>query len=247
LIPDQADLIHNTDWHALIILDACRYDCFENQYQKYLKGKLIKVASAGSHTKQWLPRTWPDWYDLIYISAIPYINSVGYRVRGFSAVEHFREIIDVWNFGYDETIGWTPPRAVNNAVLEIAGKDRMIIHYGQPHGPYIGRTKIFTRPSMFRFRDELLGIPHNPISLFPAREPQTKTREERQQAMFNAYKETLDLVLEKVAEILPALDGLVIVTSDHGELMGERGRWGGHIRGWDIPALRHVPWLEVDE
>jgi len=41
------------------------------------------------------------------------------------------------------------------------------------------------------------------------------------------------------------LEGEIIVTADHGELLGENGEWG-HPIGSEKPALRGVPWLEVN-
>lgn len=246
MLPEQFDLIHAMDWQTLIILDACRFDCFEAQYGEYLKGKLTRVRSAGLETKQWLRFTWKDWYELVYISANPYINSVGYAVRGWKAIDHFREIVDVWNFGYDEDIGWIPPRAVNKAVLDRAGDDRMVVHYVQPHGPYIGRTGVFTRTSKFKLRDEMLGLPDLPAKRKGGNSPVARTREDKNRAIVAAYRETLDLVLERVSEIIPILEGKTIVSSDHGEIMGECGRYGGHMKAWEIPGLREVPWLEVE-
>ncbi|KXA93239.1 hypothetical protein AKJ64_01105 [candidate division MSBL1 archaeon SCGC-AAA259E17] len=53
----QKYLIEKKDWNCLIILDACRYDFFESNYDEYLNGKLRKVISEGTNTSQWLKRT----------------------------------------------------------------------------------------------------------------------------------------------------------------------------------------------
>ena len=61
-----------------------------------------------------------------------------------------------------------------------------------------------------------------------------------------AYEETLDLVLERVSEINPHLNGRIVVTTDHGELLGEDGVWG-HPLNSDHPALWEIPWFEVEK
>ena len=55
---EQYDLIHESDFDTLIILDAQRFDFFK-KYSKF-KGKLIKAHSKAAHTYEWLEKTFPD-------------------------------------------------------------------------------------------------------------------------------------------------------------------------------------------
>ena len=66
-----------------------------------------------------------------------------------------------------------------------------------------------------------------------------------------AYRENLDLVLPHVEALLETLSGKSVVTSDHGNLVGERGfpipiRMYGHPRGLHHEELLSVPWLESE-
>ncbi|GAA0278304.1 hypothetical protein GCM10009000_111890 [Halobacterium noricense] len=70
-------------------------------------------------------------------------------------------------------------------------------------------------------------------------------RDGTREAAMDLYEENLHLVLETVADVIPRLDGKVVVTADHGEAFGEQGVWEHHIET-HIPALVEVPWLEVD-
>lgn len=45
---DQGKSITQGDWKNLIVLDACRFDYFENSYSDYLEGDLIKAKSPVS-------------------------------------------------------------------------------------------------------------------------------------------------------------------------------------------------------
>lgn len=133
------------DWDNLIILDGCRYDFFAKVYKDYLDGKLEKRKSPGSCTGEWLVKTFPGSYDITYISANPYINSYGIPLKkcnpkysySWKATEHFRKIIDVWKFGWDENLETVHPERVNKAYLSNQHGNRMIIHYMQPHPPYL--------------------------------------------------------------------------------------------------------------
>jgi len=61
-----------------------------------------------------------------------------------------------------------------------------------------------------------------------------------------AYSDNLEIVLKCVAELVMNLSGKVIVTADHGELLGEGGRYGHPMRSSD-PILLEVPWLVIDK
>ncbi|KXB07802.1 hypothetical protein AKJ55_01930 [candidate division MSBL1 archaeon SCGC-AAA382M17] len=51
---DQKDLIEKRDWDCLILLDACRYDYFEDIHDNYFEGQLQKADSGASATGTWL-------------------------------------------------------------------------------------------------------------------------------------------------------------------------------------------------
>ena len=59
-----------------------------------------------------------------------------------------------------------------------------------------------------------------------------------------AYIENLIIVLEHVAFLVKNLSGTIVITSDHGELLGEKGKFS-HPCGETEPILREVPWFKV--
>ncbi len=151
--------INEEDWDNLIILDACRFDFFKKVYKDYLDGKLEKRISKGSNTGEWLVKTFPNKYDYTYVSASPYINSYGvplnkcssaYRSFFWNAIEHFSKIIDVWEFGYTKEFDTIHPREVNIAYLSNKDNNKTIIHYMQPHQPYLSYKGIFENSYMVK-------------------------------------------------------------------------------------------------
>jgi hypothetical protein len=60
-----------------------------------------------------------------------------------------------------------------------------------------------------------------------------------------AYEATLKRTLAQVAVLLRHLTGKIIITSDHGELLGE-GRRYAHPYGSLDPTLIEVPWLVIE-
>lgn len=130
----------NDKWDYLIVLDACRFDYFSHLYRHFFDGDLSKVFSVGSHTLEWRVNTFREYHeDIIYVSANAYINSIG-EIAGFDARKHFYKVVDVWHFGWDEELGTVHPETVTKVALSLKDKypdKRLIIHYLQPHAPYI--------------------------------------------------------------------------------------------------------------
>ena len=136
------DMFKNDDWSILIILDACRFDYFSCFYKYFFDGVLTKVFSLGSHTSEWCINTFREYYDdIVYISANPFINSLC-KTGGFSAKDHFYKVIDVWDFGWSDKLGTVHPEVVTYTALRLKNRypgKRFIVHYLQPHAPYISQ------------------------------------------------------------------------------------------------------------
>lgn len=143
-------------WDYLMILDACRYDYFAGLVQHYISGELERRASPATGTLAWCMKSFGSYYpNVIYVSGNPYINSKT-EVHGFDAKRHFYRIIDVWKSGWDERLGTVPPGEINRAALssiQAFPEKRFIIHYLQPHAPYISQNFFlqgFPTPSTVR-------------------------------------------------------------------------------------------------
>jgi len=232
----QLKLIHSSDWDNLIVLDDCRFDFFAREYKEFLKGRLIEAISPATCTKGWLEACWSidAMHDITYISGSPYITSVERaRTRDLSCwtTKQFTRVIDVWTTGMDKSLEAVPPWAINEATKKGFGEGRHIIHYLQPHIPFIAKFQMDNKT-------------WNPLEITWG-----KATFEMRRA---AYRANLRLVLKHVAELLPLLKGKTVVTSDHGELLGESAYGGdslkvyGHRCYWTNPVLFRVPWLKVE-
>jgi hypothetical protein len=120
------------------------------------------------------------------------------------------------------------------AAAEEYPNKRLIIHYLQPHAPYVGPTGVEQLPTEYLNFWTSFEEGKFDISLDKAK---------------MAYRENLELVLPYVAELLSELGGKTVVTADHGELLGERDRpipvrQYGHPSNRFLRPLIEVPWLE---
>ena len=141
-------------------------------------------------------------------------------------------------------MGTVHPVQINKTVLKYVRRypnKRFIIHYLQPHAPYIGRTKIVGTEIKPKRRTAKLKT-----KVVIGLEKLMRERKIPINILRKAYEDNLKLVLEEARKLIEYLDGKIIVTSDHGECLGE---WliYGHPRAIYIKELMEVPWLIIDK
>ncbi len=273
--------VNEEEWNYLIILDACRYDIFKEVYSEFLCGNLNKRKSPGSSTTDWLEKSFTENYDYLYISGNPFINSSGHSLSQVStgyysdwkATDHFSEIVDSWKLDWNneyETV--LPEDITKRAVRHLDDKRKTIIHYMQPHRPYIkgdveieniGLRRAFEKAAYNqtlkeKMKSEVLSALYSlwkrldistqfRIKRFLGKEAKTEKfiLEGGKEKILEYYRQNLREALRWIKKLLPYLDGKVIITADHGEAFGEDGIWWHEYRE-NSPILLEVPWFEVD-
>lgn len=233
------------DWDDLIILDACRYDQFERL--NGLSGDLESRISLGSATPEFLSRNFAGetHHDTVYVTGNPMYRHVGLD-------DTFHATRDVWRTDWDEETRTVRPEPMVEATLaarETYPKKRIISHFMQPHYPFIGPKGREITHSGAEWTKRLVedgeGSRDDPTVWNLA-----ATGEIDDETARAAYDENLDVVMPHVRSLLESTDGRTVVTSDHGNLTGERiapldGRRYGHPWGTYVDELREVPWLVV--
>lgn len=215
--PEGVD-IFSEDWDVLILLDACRYDAFEEHAD--LPGTLESRISRGSSSVEFVHGNFAErrLHDVVYVSANDWYAKLHDSI---DAEVHAHEYVDI------------DPDIVTDTALEYAKRypnKRLLVHYMQPHFPYLAP------------RWDGVFVPDGDL-LTTYRESDV-THEQ----MWEAYRDNLHLVLDEVRTLFDQLTGKIVVSSDHGELLGDREapipiRRYGHPRGIYIEELVKVPWL----
>lgn len=234
------------DWDYLLILDACRHDAFEKL--NTIPGRYEVKRSLGSSTPGWLRENFPSYYeDIAYVSANPFLSNI--KLEGFKATDHFPLVEKVWDYGWDEELNTVPPEEVRKATLKVkeeAPEKRKIVHFLQPHAPWIGET---------RLSGEDLGVsfPTGLSWLGGVRKGSRKglwgkliEMDIDLNLVKKAYQDNLRLVLEEVEKLIEDLEGRIVISSDHGECFGEKFILE-HPPGVYVEELVKVPWLVIDK
>lgn len=130
-------------------------------------------------------------------------------------------------------IGTTPlPEEVTDAAI-YTGRNRdpsrLIIHYMQPHEPYIHEREGASLPEIHKSPFDSL-----------------KEGETTVQEICDAYLGNLREVLDSVERLLKNIEApRVAITADHGELFGEWGMYT-HPAAFPHPNVRKVPWATTE-
>ncbi len=234
-------LVSRLDWDTLIVLDACRHDSFCSVF-----GPVPSMFSPGSDTHQWAFRNFVgrragDVSDVLLVTASPLLTRSYFEMQKWAFP--FRGSVDVWRDGWSEEFNTVLPREVFDAALRESDGGRILVHFMQPHAPFlpvgfdaaggesgVGFRELRSDSIVRRFRTVWDDLEAGRIGVVDARA---------------GYLSNVQVAVKWALRLLEGRDGKTIITSDHGNLFGEYGLYG-HPRGLYVPELLKVPLLEVD-
>jgi hypothetical protein len=235
--------VSEESWDTLVVLDACRADLFEevsdlDEFDHYEVKK-----SLGSGTPEWTRKNFNGQAqtDTIYITGNPVVS----RWVGTA----FAEFVEVWRDHFDPELGTVPAEAVTKAAVRVREEHpnkRLIVHYLQPHYPFINDPEL--RFTTFEGTDEfdVSGVQSGASDIWEAVGLGLVKPEEARAG----YRRNLQYVLDAIDPLLESSPGKVVITSDHGNAIGERARpipmkLYGHPTRIHHPVLRDVPWAKI--
>jgi hypothetical protein len=229
-------------WEVCIIFDACRFDLFKKY--NILNGVLEKAYSPGSSTSEWFLKSFKGRYfpNITYISANPMVSNVLVKKR--LGKLPFNKIIDLWKEGWSEEKGTVLPSIVNEVAQNIINKsdDKVIIHYLQPHYPFIGKYSLQDE-NMKKFRERIWkNKDKDDYQSSPWAEAKRGSLDLMK--LIKAYESNVEFILKETKEFISSLSKNVYVTSDHGNAYGTFGAYG-HPSNFHIPETIEVPLLKI--
>lgn len=241
----SASNVLNKEWSTLVVLDACRMDLFREAECRIEFDEVQAKTSVGSATPEWLKQTFDDSHgDIVYVSGNPMVSR--HRPNAF------HDLVEVWREAYDPETAVIDPSQVTEAAINVHERypeKRVIVHYMQPHYPFLQRPDL--NYADYKFED--VGMERkNPeaddfANVWSALEAGVVDIGN----VWEGYKQNLEKVLSEVVELTDTIDERVVVTSDHGNAMGERSwpvplRTFGHPENQRLFRLVRVPWAVLD-
>jgi len=138
-----------------------------------------------------------------------------------------------WKYRADnEYAGTTLPLTVTDRAIAVGREvdfDRFVVHYKQPHAPYVANA----------IEEDRDLEPHEETPWEYLRDGGSRER------VWESYLDELRWGLDNVATLLENVDAeRTIITADHGDAFGEYGIYS-HPLGIFHPSVRKVPWAET--
>lgn len=246
--------IYEREWDLLVVLDACRVTTLRELSDEYeFITDVDSIRSVGSQSDEWMANTFTEtWRNEVERTTFVTANGHSKAIlldRNFPPKNHtvpvtwnrwnvvesddFDALHMLWKQFHDERLGVVPPRAVTDHIVDIYRNDdpdRAVVHYFQPHLPYIA---------------DALRTGRKPTRLEREGYEQLERGDATRADVYDRYRDNLRLVLDEVELLLSNVDAeRVVITADHGEAFGE-GLAYGHPEGFLHPTVKRVPWVET--
>lgn len=248
-LPSQRALLDDLrgrDRWCLLVFDAGRYDYLQPLLSDQYAGDVQRTFSAARDTFEWISKVWQgDYDDVTYVSGmvpvsdeIPDFDAEDFKrlYDGINPGDSIGEIVKLWQTDWNDSVATVTPERVTDSALDYIDRDKLVVHYNQPHSPFIGTPK-------------LLGHRNNesatPAGGRPNDEPiwyRVRADEVSDEYLHMAYWGNAARAISAVEPLIRERE-TVVATSDHGEALGEWGMYT-HDRA-PHPKRRVVPWQEI--
>lgn len=222
-VPDLRPVLETIDWDIMCIFDACRWDAFVD-----LCDDAEPVKSFAGHTNHWLDEYIcnPDYdfSEVTYLSANPmtlfYEQNEEYTGSVDEAVKEHITTHRPGQFRPHPSPN-PPPEIITEASKDLPTP--LIIHYVQPHNPFIGDVSLGVTQTFEELPTHLLGEDSEPLT-----DPVRGSRESHLvkeghvslEVYRLAYLTNLQEVWRATSRFLESSSENVVITADHGELLG---------------------------
>lgn len=226
--------IYERDWDVLILLDCARVDMIKEISHKYeFLERVGTHTTLGTSSQQWMKSTFTDKYesemsDTVMVTANP-------NTHKCLNADDFSQLEEVWKDEWNDQLKTIPAPDVTDRAITLHrffSPKRMIIHYMQPHIPFV------PRPNMNAAGLGKPGVEKNKMNIEELHKKEGYSRQE----LWEAHMENLEYVLDSVELLLSNMNAdKVVISSDHGQALGEDGVWG-HPSSTLVDTVREVPW-----
>jgi len=229
--------IYEKEWDLLIVLDGCRVDLMEEVAPDFSYIEDIgAIRSVDTMTREWMKKNFQQEYademaNTAFICGNPHSDWL-------LDSGDFQVLDEVWRYGWDDDLGTLPPRPVTDRAISVGrseSPDRLIVHYMQPHFPFLSDPDLDAGIELDQFGE----LPWDNVW------DRLRKGEVDQSNLWEAYRNNLSRVLEDVDLLLQNVEAdTAVITSDHGNAIGEWGVYGHPIH-MPISELQMVPWIKT--
>lgn len=241
------------EWDLAVVLDACRVDFMQEVADEYdFITNVGSIWSVGSSSHEWTTQTFNRKHAeafertaflsanpfsqrvLINGSTPPYGNILPFGSFAWQPCRSddlaYYEQVSMDDTGFTNTV---PPWKMTDRLISVGrngSQPRVAAHYFQPHRPFVAPTDDPMEESEMTY--------DRPMEMYDRGELSYDE-------LWSAQIDCLRAVLNCIEVLLNNFEAeRVIITADHGQLLGEFGVTG-HPGGLWLPEVKRVPWIEA--
>lgn len=242
------DELRERDRWCLLVFDAGRYDYMAPLLRDQYHGEVQQTFSAARDTFEWISKVWKgDFDDVTYLSGmvpvsddIPDFEAEDFKrlYDGINPGDSIGEIMKLWETEWNNGVSTVPPEKITDAALDYIDRAKLVVHYNQPHSPFIGTPKLLGHTDN-ESAQPMKGEPNDMPIWQRVRAGEVSDAYLRMAYWGNAARAV------KAAKPLVRERETVVATADHGEALGEYGMYT-HDRA-PHPKRRVVPWQAIGD
>lgn len=236
-VDESPDDVFEKNWDNLLILDACRHDLYE-EVEGGTDYRITKASNSPGFITQNFSEG--DFSDVVYVTGNPFFSESKFEglTGGRKPDEVFHEVFHTYMTDWDEEENTVLPGPLirdAKTARNLFPEKRIVVHFMQPHYPFVNSnlTKDGIRPDLDSEKEGK--------SVWQEAERGEYSDEE----LWRGYRENLEFIIGDISDFSGQLEGRTVITSDHGNLVGEEDFYG-HNFDTSLVPLRKVPWLKLD-
>jgi len=229
--------IYERDWDVLVLLDCARVDMMAAVADEFpFLSPVGTHSTPGTNSSEWMRVTFVEEY-ADEMSRTAHLTANPNSADTLDS-EQFSYLDEIWQYGWDSETGTVPARTVTDRAITVGREqqpDRMIVHYMQPHPPFV------PRPDIDSVEVALPGDEGQGMNVAELHEKGGYSIDE----LWEAHLANLRYVLQDIDLLRSNIDAdRLVVSADHGQALGENGVLG-HPCGSTVDAVRDVPWCVI--
>ncbi|WP_143825075.1 hypothetical protein [Natrinema ejinorense] len=244
------ETVFEREWDVLVLLDACRVDLLAEvapEYDWLPSPEAVDAAaidSVAGSSKEWMRRTFTP-ADREGLENTAYVTGNPFSAAALGDDHPLGLLDEVWRYAWDDDLGSIRPEPITDRAIAVCREgdyDRVIVHYMQPHVPFLDRPDLHAgyRPEYWGSPDSVVDPAETGLDVWG----RVRRGELARDVVWEAYADNLRTGLGSVATLRRNVDGTLALSADHGNAMGELGIWGHPDT--PVSSIRRVPWVELE-
>ncbi|MGM0389103.1 MAG: hypothetical protein ACQEP0_11440, partial [Natrinema limicola] len=142
--------VFEREWDVLVLLDACRVDLMAEVATEYdwlpspADVEAGAIDSVAGSSEEWMRRTFTPAHAAT-LERTAYVTGNPFSAAVLGDEQPLGLLDEVWRYAWDDDAGTIRPEPITDRAIRVCRSgefDRVIVHYMQPHVPFLERPDL---------------------------------------------------------------------------------------------------------